>query len=178
MSWFKTFNKASWELRVFRGVNLKFAQDEMSGTKCMHNNWWKDFLWKIFRSNEAQRCYMMYLVLGLGLSYSAASYRETTAEEVAAGKAAHQKTLDEEEELRKRLFVNRFGANTQPLRSIDEMVEFITSLTLLDNTMDYVGHPDASEITEDYQKGLDSWISDEDRKMVKYWQRRRDAGSH
>ena len=33
--------------------------------------------------------------------------------------------IAEEEELRKRLFVNRFGANTQPLRSIDEMVDFI-----------------------------------------------------
>jgi hypothetical protein len=80
--------------------------------------------------------------------------------------------------LKNRMFVNRFGANTQPLRSIEELLGFITAENLLDSTMDYVGHPDASDNTDDYQKGLDSWMSDEDKKMILYFQRRKNAGGH
>merc|ERR1712039_844367 len=107
------------------------------------------------------------------LSY--VSDREPTAEERETAAAERAQALKEEEELRNRMFLNRFGANTQPLRSIEELLGFITAETLLDSTMDYVGHPDASENTDDYQKGLDSWMSDEDRKMVQYFQRRKNS---
>ena len=142
----------------------------------MYNNFWKDALWKIFRTNEALRSYNLWLFSGLILAYSAATTRDLTAAEKEAEKARREQVLTEEEEIKNRMFVNRFGANTQPLRSIEELLEFITTETLLDNTMDYVGHPDASDVTDDYQKGLDSWMSDEDKKMVKYYQRSKAAG--
>lgn len=176
MSWFKTFNKKTWELRVFRSVNLKFLHDEIGGTKAMYQNWWKDAVWKVFRTHEAARSFNIWFILALGLAYGNATARETTPEEIEAARVAREKLLQEEEEIKNRMFVNRFGANTQPLRSIEELLEFITTETLLDNTMDYVGHPDASENTDDYQKGLDSWMSDEDRKMVQYFQRRKNSG--
>ena len=153
MSWFKTFNKRTWELRVFRSVNLKYAQDEIGGAKCMHNNWWKDAVWKVFKTNEAVRAYNMWFASACILAYLNYTTREPTEEEVQAAKLARQKLLEDEEAIKNKMFVNRFGVNTQPLRSIEDMLEFITTETLLDNTMDYVGHPDASEITDDYQKG-------------------------
>lgn len=68
------------------------------------------------------------------------------------------------------LFYNKFGAPTRPLRSLDDLITFLAGSATFDQLADFISYSSAMDINMDMQKGLDSWMSDEDSKMLAYYQ--------
>jgi hypothetical protein len=71
---------------------------------------------------------------------------------------------------RQTLFYNRMGAPTRPHRSLEEILIFLAGSKTFDDLSDFASFETASNINTDQQKGLDSWMSDEDYKMLDYYQ--------
>ena len=69
-----------------------------------------------------------------------------------------------------KLWFNRFGVPVRPTRSIDDFMVLITSESALDKVFKYIDCPTTVSIYEDYQKGLDAAASDEDKKIMEYYQ--------
>ena len=59
-------------------------------------------------------------------------------------------------EAREILFYNRFGAPSRPMRSMDEMMKFLSGNETYDDLLDFVSYSTASDINSDQGKGLDS----------------------
>jgi hypothetical protein len=70
---------------------------------------------------------------------------------------------------RQTLFYNRMGAPTRPHRSLEEILIFLAGSKTFDDLSDFASFETASNINTDQQKGLDSWMSDEDYKMLDYY---------
>lgn len=77
-----------------------------------------------------------------------------------------QELVDEQ-----KLYINRFGVASNPLRSMDDLMAFIGNQTAFDNTINYISFDESIAATDDVMKGLDSWMSSEDRNMVEYYKR-------
>lgn len=74
--------------------------------------------------------------------------------------------------------MNRFGAFSNPTRSLEELMLFISSPTALDEALDYISFDQAIEVTSDVMAGLDSAMSSEDRNMVAYYKKYIKGGHH
>lgn len=56
------------------------------------------------------------------------------------------------------------------MRSLDDMITFLAGSGTYDQLADFVSYNAGMDINMDMQKGLDSWMGDEDKKMLKYYQ--------
>mgnify|MGYP006976765947 FL=1 len=76
------------------------------------------------------------------------------------------------------LFFNKFGAPTRPLRSLDDLITFLAGSWTYDQLADFVSYNAGMDINMDMQKGLDSWMGEEDKKMLQYYQATLKKPSH
>lgn len=86
--------------------------------------------------------------------------------------------IAKDEEAKGKLFYNRFGAPSRPHRNLDDLLTFLAGSATLDQLADFVSYNTAMEINMDIQKGLDSWMSEEDKKMLHYYQQSLKSGGH
>ncbi len=83
-----------------------------------------------------------------------------------------------DEENKKKLYMNRFGAYSNPTRTLEELMLFISSPTALEETIDYISFDPAIETTSDIMAGLDAAIESEDRNMIAYYKKYIKGGHH
>ena len=69
------------------------------------------------------------------------------------------------------MFVNRYGAYSNPTRSMEEFIDFIGSKDALESAFDYMAAPEAIKASADVMDGLDTWMSSEDRNVVEYYKK-------
>ena len=77
---------------------------------------------------------------------------------------------EKDETARKTLFFNRFGAPTRPLRTMEDMMTFLAGSAIFDQLADFLSYNQAMDINTDVQKGLDSWMGEEDKQMLAKYQ--------
>lgn len=80
-------------------------------------------------------------------------------------------TVAENERVRAKLYVNRFGAYSYPTRSMEEFFEFAANGAAMDKTFDFMDNPEVMRVNDDLMAGLDAAMSSEDRNMVEYYKR-------
>jgi len=87
---------------------------------------------------------------------------------------------EKDAEAKKVLFFNKFGAPTRPVKTLDDMIAFLAGSWTYDQLADFVSYNAGMDINMDMQKGLDSWMGDEDKKMLEYYQKsiRKGGGGH
>eukprot|EP00178_Gracilaria_changii_P011412 TRINITY_DN32534_c0_g1_i2.p1 TRINITY_DN32534_c0_g1~~TRINITY_DN32534_c0_g1_i2.p1 ORF type:complete len:115 (+),score=23.39 TRINITY_DN32534_c0_g1_i2:2-346(+) len=79
---------------------------------------------------------------------------------------AAKREAEEAIEIQNQLFQNRFGANSQPMRSIDDALLLVSNAKVIANTMDFIGNQTAQDNTKDIMGGLDGWMTDNDRNLI------------
>jgi len=84
--------------------------------------------------------------------------------------------LAKDEEAKQKLFFNRFGAPSRPHRNLDDLLIFLAGSATLDQLADFVSYNAGMDVNMDIQKGLDTWMSDEDQKMLQYYQKSLKSG--
>ena len=89
--WFKYFNKATWNLRVWRSQNLRFNHNHHKHG-VVAQKWapqWKDFLFKLCRSDFVIRSINIWVGFGVqNIAYWGLS-KEETLEDIAKKKEEH-----------------------------------------------------------------------------------------
>ena len=63
----------------------------------------------------------------------------------------------------------RFGAPSRPLRSLEDLIAFLGASDTYSDLADFTSYKVSSDINEDQQKGLDSWMGVDDAKMMRYY---------
>lgn len=79
--------------------------------------------------------------------------------------------LVNDEAAAKVLFYNRFGAPSRPLRSLEDMMAFLSGSATYDQLADFASYNHAMDVNQDQQAGLDSWMTENDKNMLKYYQK-------
>ena len=74
-------------------------------------------------------------------------------------------------EAAKKLFYNRFGAPSRPLKNLEDMMMFLSGSATYDQLADFASYNHAMDVNQDQQAGLDSWMTDNDKNMLKYYQK-------
>mmetsp|Transcript_49365 Transcript_49365/g.56864 ORF Transcript_49365/g.56864 Transcript_49365/m.56864 type:complete len:180 (-) Transcript_49365:206-745(-) len=170
--WYKYFKKESWKLRMFRKANLKYNQDDYGLFRFKFVLRWKDFLFRLARTEGALRGSNWFIGLGLinvGV-WAKSTYYDPTFTEPKKRLAA--KDLEERDaEAKKKLFFNKFGAPTRPVRTLDDMIIFLAGSWSFDQLADFISYTTAMDTNNDMQKGLDSWMGEEDAKMLDAYQK-------
>ena len=67
------------------------------------------------------------------------------------------------------LFYNKFGAPVKPHRSIEDIMAFLGGSETYDNLFDFLSYNPAMDVNSDNQNGLDTWMADEDEKMIEIY---------
>lgn len=68
-----------------------------------------------------------------------------------------------------KLFYNKFGGPTRPHRNLENLLIFLAGSITYEQLGDFISYGVGMDINMDMQKGLDSWMSTEDRKMLQYY---------
>jgi len=177
--WYKYFDKETWEVRLFRHQNLLYNQDDLGMFRNKFILRWKDFFFRMARSEANIRGGMFWIVTG---QISIALYLKSTYYDPAYVIPAQEKAAKDLEEkdayARTVLFYNKFGAPTRPLRSLDDMIAFLGGSKTIDELADFVSYDTAMDNNGDMQKGLDSWMDDRDKDMLRQYQLHAKGGGH
>lgn len=62
--WYRYFNKNTWNIRVWRGLNLKYNQDDYGMTRFKFNALYKDLIFRIFRNENTIRSLNIFAAIG------------------------------------------------------------------------------------------------------------------
>lgn len=69
-------------------------------------------------------------------------------------------TTENDTDAAKVLFYNRFGAPSRPLRSLEDLITFLSGSSTYDQLADFASFNHAMDVNQDQQAGLDSWMTD------------------
>ena len=131
---------------------------------------WKDLYFRFARSEGMVRGANVVTILSV--LFMLAWFKDVYLEPkfLAPKKAANvQELADNDAKARQTLFYNRMGAPTRPHRNLEDILIFLAGSKTFDDLSDFASFPAAANINTDQQKGLDSWMSDEDYKMLDYY---------
>eukprot|EP01017_Pseudomicrothorax_dubius_P008620 TRINITY_DN12853_c0_g1_i3.p1 TRINITY_DN12853_c0_g1~~TRINITY_DN12853_c0_g1_i3.p1 ORF type:complete len:179 (-),score=58.72 TRINITY_DN12853_c0_g1_i3:119-655(-) len=177
--WYRYFQKESWNLRIWRKANLKFHQDDFGMYRHKSVGQIKDFVFRLSRTEGVMRGFNFFLGIGVlnVLIWANKVYFEPKFG--VPKKEAAKKELEEKDRIAKEtLFFNRFGAPTRPHKSLDDLLVFLAGSWTYDQLADFISYNNAMDINMDQQKGLDSWMSEEDRRMLERYQAQQKKKSH
>ena len=83
-------------------------------------------------------------------------------------KENEKKINEEQTEQLKNFSKNRFGIATNPAESFELFTQFITNGLAIEGLGDFNSSISAQKISNDLVEGLDSWMPDEDRRLMAY----------
>ena len=70
------------------------------------------------------------------------------------------------------------NAPSRPTRSIGDMMTSLVSAKSINRAITFISYDGATSVNADQQKGLDSWMTDEDSKMLDYYLEAQKKKSH
>ncbi len=73
-------------------------------------------------------------------------------------------------EIQETFYQNRFGVATNPSESMQNFVKFISNGEAITNLGAFNSNPDAVSFSYDLMNGLDTWIGEEDQKLMEYFE--------
>jgi hypothetical protein len=139
--WYQTFNKETWQLRVFRKQNLKFNQDDVGMYRTKFLTRWKEFIFRMCRSEGALRGSMGLIGFGMIpilMFIKTKYYQPYFVEPKMIKDAENLKQIDQI--ARDTLLYNKFGAPTRPHRNMDDMMNFLSGSETYDDLFDFVSY--------------------------------------
>lgn len=57
------------------------------------------------------------------------------------------------------------------MRSLEDLITFLSGSATYDQLADFASYNHAMDVNQDQQAGLDSWMTDQDKNMLKYYQK-------
>ncbi|CAK60416.1 unnamed protein product (macronuclear) [Paramecium tetraurelia] len=170
--WYKNFSKQSWNLRVWRKANILFNQDDIGMFKTKGVLRWKDTVFRMARSEACLRGFNFFFFAGMIGSFIWVKSNYYDPKYVAPKKVESEKELERlDAEADKILFKNRLEAYSRPHRSLEDLIAFLSGSKTFDQFADFISYEEAMNNSMDQQNGLDSWMDDQDQRMLKYYQR-------
>ena len=169
--WFKYFNKKNWNLRLWRGYNLKFDSNEFGLSSNIYLAQLQAFIMRISRTEATIRAVNLILFLGGVKVYSYLSVEDPKIVAERESKIAEKESKELEEErkiFKETLFLNRYEVPTKPTRSIEDLIEFTGYKTAMDEAINYMSLKESVKTVGDFQQGLDTWLGEEDQKLMLY----------
>lgn len=167
--WYKHFNKGSWAIRLWRTYNLKFKSNETGMGSNVYQHYFKILVLRIWRTEGSLRLFNVSTLLALGfIKIYFDGKNAAEAEHAKQENAAKNKQADLVDYLNT-LQINRYGAPTQPGYSMNDFLYFIANNEAINDLGDINAVPEFQRVSSDLINGLDSWIGDEDRKLLAYY---------
>ncbi len=166
--WYKTFNKQSWQVRLWRKNNLTFKYNDNGIGSNFHSGKIGQQIQAIWGTEQSHRVFNFVFAVGfLGLGsylyelFNGESNRKKEKEQEAL-------ILKEQKEQLNNFRQNRFGVATNPAESFELFTQFITNGLAIEALGDFNSSVSAQKISNDLVEGLDSWIPEEDRRLMAY----------
>lgn len=165
--WYKHFNKESWKIRIWRGANMKFKANELGMTNKFFNNYFKLTLLKIFRTDGALRGFV-FLTLPIMIGFKSLYDRQYEEANRLAAEKEERETIISDRKRMEKFYKSRFGVATNPAQSLEIFIDFLSNGTAIAELSELNIVKDGITINEDFRDGLDTWIGEEDEKLVEY----------
>lgn len=146
---------------------MKFNQDDFGLYRFKYVMPWKDFVFRLARSEFTLRGFNFFFIAGvLSIAfYLKAEYYDPVY--IAPRKIKEKEEMDVlDQKAREVLYYNKFGAPTRPLKSLDDLMTFLAGSQTFDDLADFLSYDTAMDINGDMQNGLDSWMSASDKDMI------------
>ena len=167
--WFKYFKKSSWAIRLWRTYNLKFKSNDNGMTSNVYQHYFKILILKIWRTEGSLRLFnlsTLFSIVFIKMYFDGKTAAEVEQEKKEqAEKTKHDELVD----YLKKLQINRYGAPTNPGHSMDDFLYFIANNEAINDLGDINAVPEFQKVSSDLINGLDSWIGEEDRKLLTYY---------
>ena len=167
--WYRYFRKSSWAIRLWRGYNLKFKANENGMGGNVFHHYSKIMMFKIWRTEGPLRMFNLSTVFSL--VFIKAYFDSKTADETEKTKNENEKkeSMFELNTYLNKLQLNRYGAPTNPGNSMDDFLFFIANNQAINDLGDMNAIPEFQKVSNDFMNGLDSWIGEDDRKLLAYY---------
>lgn len=167
--WYRYLKKSSYAIRLWRTQNLKYKGNEYGMTSNMFLHYFTMTILKVWRSENFLRFLNAGVVVSLIMIKN--YYDSFTAEE-RKRKKDEQANKEKNEELISyldTLQINRYGIATNPGYSVEDFLAFVVNGKAIDDLAQINDVPEFQKVSFDLEQGLDTWIGDEDRKLLKYY---------
>ena len=166
--WFKYFSKESWKLRLWRSYNLKFDANEFGVTKNVYMAQMQSFILKILRTDGPFRGFNVMLAAGVIRIYMWANAEKSAKAALEAEEKEKAQLAVDREDYKTKLFLNRYGAPTRPTQSLEEVLEFALNSAAINDAIEFISVDEAIKHIDDFGRGLDTWMGEEDKKILDY----------
>ena len=167
--WYKYFNKESYQVRLFRGYNLKYNTNENGMAHSFLTNFIKMRNLQLWRSEGPLRTFNMLSFVAVCSIYGYFNRHRAARQEQEKKDAAKQLEGDELEDYMKVLETNRYGYATNPKSSVDDFLYFIANGRAMEDIGKLNDVPEFKKVIDDHMNGLDTWIADDDRLIIEYY---------
>ena len=135
----------------------------------VYQHYFKIFILRIWRTEGPLRLFNITTLFSL--VFIKLYFDSKTAAETERIKNEQEKknSYDDLVDYLKKLQINRYGAPTNPGHSMDDFLYFIANNEAINDLGDINAVPEFQKVSSDLINGLDSWIGDEDRKLLAYY---------
>lgn len=168
--WYKYFNKSSWQIRIWRNKNLNFKYNDLGFNSLIHAPQWRNWILRVFNSEASLRMFNLFFAITFISGFI--HYQEKFLGDYLRNKTqkSEQDVLErEKEEFEKEFTKNRYGVATNPAESYEKFTKFIANAYTIETLGNFVDIPETQKISDDFMTGLDSWIGEEDKRLIEYY---------
>ena len=166
--WFKYFSKEEWDLRMWKGYNLKFEANVYGSSRNMYMAQWHSLIFKVFRCEGVLR-YVMFIggwsLIATGIYLTSESRAKKSLIEEEKNKT---KILQERQHYLQTQRLNRFNKPTMPHQSMDLFIDWLVNATAIDDAVEFISNANVIISLDDHANGLDSWLPKSDRDVVQF----------
>lgn len=167
--WFKFFNKESWQMRIWRNKNLTFRYNDLGFSSHTYTSNFRNHIVRVFGHEGALRAFSLGFGVWLIMVFSY-QYKKHFAEASKKKAEEKQKKIAEAEKEEYEIFMkNRFNIATNPAESIEKFAKFVCNGEVIQRLGDFNGVPEVEKFSLDFVQGLDSWVGEEDLKIMDYY---------
>ena len=166
--WFKYFSREEWDLRLWKGYNLKFEANVYGSSRNMYVAQFHSLIFKIFRCEGVLR-YVLF-VGGWSLIATAAYFTSESRAKKALIEEEKERAVIMAEKVAylKSQQLNRYNKPTMPFMNLTHFVDWLTNPTAINDALEFIGQPSVVLALDDQLTGLDSWLPKSDRQIVEF----------
>ncbi len=167
--WYKYFNKESYHVRIWRGYNLRFNTNENGMAHSFLTNYIKMRNLQLWRSEGPLRTFNMLAFIAVCSIYGYFNADRAARQAKEAKEAQDKEEKDELVDYMKVLETNRYGYATNPKTSVEDFLYFIANGKAMEDIGKLNDVPEFKKVVDDHMNGLDTWMADDDRLIIEYY---------
>ena len=176
--WFKKFQKEEWDIRLYRGINLKFESNLYGCGRAMQFAKIQSYVLRLFRTESVFRFIYSCTLISSFLLYMSFT-KESRAKQAIQAEIDSKKLFQDERELyKKSQRLNRYNIPTMPVYSMDSFTDFLGNPSAILSAVDFLCDENLPKYLDDQQKGLDTWMPKADRELFEFASKKPKKGAH